>query len=49
MTKIEDKEKTDKDSEFRAKNLVIFGINEHQKREEWVEKVSVSLVSAILI
>lgn len=33
------KEKMDKDTEFRAKNVVLFGVNEFESREGWTEQV----------
>lgn len=40
VTQIEVKGKVEKDSEFRSKNLVLFGITEHENREEWVQQVN---------
>ena len=39
VAQLEDKEKQDRDSEFRAKNLILFGIEESDNREEWAQQV----------
>lgn len=39
VSQLEIKEKSEKDSEFRAKNLILFGIKESENREDWAQQV----------